>query len=438
MCLFPKKATNNRFISEYECGVCPECLHKRSSQWALRVYGEYKTNPVGMALCLTYDQYIRDSRGRIVGEKTASDMVVSKVDAQKFIKRLRKYISDNVPGNPKIKYIITSEYGKRTHRPHYHVIIMGYCFDDCRFYKKSKRGNVIYQSAKLNSIWKNGICSVDAVKLSPSIARYCTKYSMKDKGVDTFSLMSRGIGREWLHSNFNWRSYFVEGHEHPIPRLIIQERSYAEILDRFCRVYRPLTPISFKSFAKARYRCYPRLISKQRVTPSSFTYKYVKDSFENKRRRALFSRLKRRLPSYKGYLSYWKKKAEQFSSARLSPLQRLQALPPKYEMYVHACRLYLTEREHTPFRFPVPRGNENLDFRKSVMEYYHLHKYCPESVVRRYLDLALSSRHKAPNDTEYFKGLVVLPDDGLNPFDNPEFYSPPVSLPGDGDQISMF
>lgn len=225
MCFFPFK--NNRIdgvaykkgVREFECGACPECLSKKSKQWALRCSMQAQVQKCCM-VTLTYDTYIHDTvTGRILGERV-SDLKVCKKDAQKFIKRLRIYFKrkKNVDN---IKYLLTAEYGKRTHRAHYHAILFGVEFDDLVRYKKSKRGNWINKSATLDKIWSHGICTVDTVCVNAKIARYCTKYCAKDsRADDTFMLFSRGIGQEELLRQFNGLSYIVDGREYPIPRTV--------------------------------------------------------------------------------------------------------------------------------------------------------------------------------------------------------------------------
>lgn len=242
MCLFPRKNLNRRNrhqIAEYECGNCPECLSKRSRLWALRATMEAKYN-VGMMITLTYDQYERDANGRIIGEKPADTRELSKRDCQLFIKRLRKHYSDR-----KLRYILTAEHGTRTGRSHYHAVIFGVVFEDIVPYKKTKRGNQIYLSQTLKTLWGKGICTVDCVNISTAVARYCTKYCAKSSGVDdTFMLFSRGIGdraleerlyrteriQETTHTfTVPHQKYIVEGSAYAIPRTVLKTTLNASV-----------------------------------------------------------------------------------------------------------------------------------------------------------------------------------------------------------------
>lgn len=226
MCLFPfsnndrKSTAYKKGVKEFECGACPECLSKRSKQWALRAVAQAQVSPSVM-ICLTYDEYIHDTNtGRIIGERVSSKKC-NKEDVQKFIKRLRRYMQYHF-GQTDIKYLVTAEYGKTTHRAHYHALLFNVQFNDLVPYKRSKRGNLIYKSATLNKIWQHGICTVDSVNVQSACARYCTKYAMKDKEADTFMLFSRGIGEAVLMRDFNGISYIYDGFEYTIPRQIWQ------------------------------------------------------------------------------------------------------------------------------------------------------------------------------------------------------------------------
>lgn len=225
MCFFPRP--NNFFnsiayqkgITEYDCGKCPECLSKRSNAWALRAVAHAKTVKKACMVTLTYDSFIYDEKGNIIGENL-NLRKVDKRDCQLFIKRLREYF-DRVKGVKDIKYILSAEYGKRTGRPHYHAILFNVDFGDLQYHKKSKRGNTIYRSPLLQKLWKHGICTVDSKRISPAVAKYCTKYCMKDFGADdTFMLVSNNLGIDQLLKEFNGRSYWIDGQEYPIPRAV--------------------------------------------------------------------------------------------------------------------------------------------------------------------------------------------------------------------------
>lgn len=72
MCLFPLKNYNTnsvayqRGVTEFDCGACPECLQKRSNVWALRCVYEARQHAYNCMITLTYDSFVRDSKGCVV------------------------------------------------------------------------------------------------------------------------------------------------------------------------------------------------------------------------------------------------------------------------------------------------------------------------------------------------------------------------------------
>lgn len=109
---------------------------------------------------------------------------VRRRDLQLFFKRLRKL-------GAKIKYYAVGEYGERSARAHYHVILFGLGGSD--------RDRVLLERA-----WPFGI--VDIGRVEPASVRYVTGYVMKaplgrlrlhaerTQAYPPFSVMSQGLG----------------------------------------------------------------------------------------------------------------------------------------------------------------------------------------------------------------------------------------------------
>lgn len=380
MCFFPFANKNpnsyayKKGITQFDCGCCPECLAKRARLWALRCSAEAEKTQ-GIMVTLTYDDYKYDRNKRRIGELPPNpNIALDKRHCQLFIKRLRKHFS-----GIKIKYLLTAERGKRTNRAHYHAILFGIDFDDRIPYKKSDRGNQIYTSATLTKIWGHGICTIDSVRLSAQVARYCTKYCAKDsRADDTFMLVSRGIGDEWLLEHFNGRSYIVDGREYTIPRQIWNKK--IEFFYRNNYVYN-LRNCSYK-YRSLRW----------------YTEKYGDTLFAthladyNARCRKFFRSFRDSHPLYKRYLEYWKNKAALLDLTRPSIKQRILQLPnTKYFTYKQRALEVLYRRSverltdiacdiHLP-----PRYNAVAQRRKKALEKYRI--------------LPLPSCHKGANDT---------------------------------------
>lgn len=365
MCLFPfpnKSSIRAKLkgITKFECGHCPECLQKKSRLWALRATMEAKVSPAVM-VTLTYDtyKYVDGKLSNFEEMPTDPSIPLSKPDCQKFIKRLRKHFK-----NCTIKYILTAERGKRTHRAHYHAILFGITFDDLVKYKKSDRGNWIYKSKTLEKIWSHGICTVDCINVTAKTARYCTKYCAKDAGAeDTFMLFSHGIGDKMLLEKFNGLSYWIDGREYPIPKQIWQKK----IEEKY----------GIEGFSRYHVKC--KLIDTEKILYNSIGKPTQKTTWKRKlnmlmfrnvthergRRRNEFYRFLRDNDwRYKRYMLYWSRKATLYELSRPSADKRILSLPnDKYRSYkVKALIAKTRELQGTfygRYRFPFvpPRSN---------------------------------------------------------------------------------
>lgn len=164
----------------------------------MRCVHESKLHEKNCYLTLTYDNdHVPYSH--VTGEQT-----LVKKHLQDFMKRLRYYLGDT-----KVRFFACGEYGENTHRPHYHVIIFGYDFEDKVLYKFSKDNFPYYYSPTLNKIWSHGLCVVADVTFSSCayVARYITKKITGEAAKDVyegiqpeFVNMSRrpGIGKLWF------------------------------------------------------------------------------------------------------------------------------------------------------------------------------------------------------------------------------------------------
>lgn len=371
MCLFPlpnydvTSSAYKKGVTSFNCGACPECLSSRANTWALRAVYEAKDHFENCMCTLTYDTYIYDKLGNVIGERV-SDMHVCKRDVQLFIKRLRK----KFPDKP-FKYLITSEYGKRTHRAHYHCLFFGLSFSDAVFYKLSKRGNIIYKSKTLTEVWNNGICTVDCLNVGASVARYCTKYCAKDsRSDDTFMLTSHNIGISGLLTDFNGLSYIVDGREYPIPRKVWQIILSARY--RGCGL-----PFTTRYFNRPKERPFGDPLSKRDFVRFRFwkgllnNYYYIRDN-DNQ---------------YQNYIAYWNEIQERVSRLRETPFKRLLALPnEKYYAYKQKALKALSRRLNG-VPCVAPRSNSRSAFERWHYNTFH---YLP-----------FSSRHNTANDTNH-------------------------------------
>lgn len=362
MCFFPIPNTNYKNIAykngltEFTCGKCPECLSKRASEWALRCTAQARESRSAVMVTLTYDTYKYDKQGKIIGENDPDTSIrVCKRDCQLFMKRLRENFA-RIKGVKDIKYLITAEYGKRTGRAHYHALLFNVFFDDLIPYKKSKRGNQIYKSPTLTKLWGKGICTVDSINVNGGIARYCTKYCVKDYGIDdTFMLVSQGIGINELLKTFNGISYWLEGRELPIPRAVWQRWIMQRYEGSWSKMWfgKGVEP-TFRYVNK--YEVHPYYdLSGRRHDERVFTKRAYSLHFLNQKARELFRRYRDNNRVYKDYKAYWVHKIDKEIEKDIS--QRVALLDEKkYHNYKTAVlSWYLEYRQNGGSRCMLPK-----------------------------------------------------------------------------------
>jgi len=172
------------------CGKCYPCLSNLRNQWTFGLQQEEKNSVSSFFITLTYDDEHTDGN-------------VWKRDIQLFFKRYRKKIHPT-----KLKYFITSEYGSKTFRPHYHLLL---------FFRIAVSTDKVYMDI-LNT-WQLG--QIHIASVTDASIHYCTKYHISKFNVvdglnKTFTLMSRNpaIGSDYV---FNQKNY----HKHNVNRAYV-------------------------------------------------------------------------------------------------------------------------------------------------------------------------------------------------------------------------
>lgn len=239
VCFYPKKGwfdeTENKFTTNrhkikgsyhpitIKCQECIGCRNDYSREWGIRNMLESYYHVEKMFITLTYNNSNLPKNNSLV-----------KKDLQNFIKTLREKLDRE--SKIKIKYFGAGEYGEKTQRPHYHVLIFGYKFKDLKFLKKTQSGNKIFRSPTLEKLWRKGISSIG--KVTEESCMYVSQYSMKklnskNKKYETrlpeFTLMStrEAIGLKWLLNN--WEKMIEDGciknkgYTYPIPRYFMKQ-----------------------------------------------------------------------------------------------------------------------------------------------------------------------------------------------------------------------
>lgn len=198
-CPYPKYVWPNEVEQLVPCGKCVVCLQNKRNDWSFRLEQEQRRSTTSAFVTLTYS------------EKYVPENGVSKRHLQLFLKRLRKDVG-------KFRYYAVAEYGSRTNRPHYHLII----FTNGEF-----KESVVRKAWSTRTGECFGICHIGQV--TGASIRYATKYVIQRSGSRSeklnkpFMLCSRahGLGSGYLtdemikwhrenEANFTW-IYGVKG-----------------------------------------------------------------------------------------------------------------------------------------------------------------------------------------------------------------------------------
>lgn len=203
------------------CGKCVACRIAKSREWALRLLWEGESHEgLSLFVTLTYDE-----------QHLPKPPSIEKYHLQNFVKRLRKNTGK------KIKYYACGEYGDRTLRPHYHIILFGLdaCLQCC-----CCRDHALPMPAdgtgcrEIYDAWGKG--HVDIGGLTYESARYVAGYIHKRRThihepvkafTKPFGLQSQGLGLQFAqeHSDqlHEYLSCSVHGITTTIPRYFINK-----------------------------------------------------------------------------------------------------------------------------------------------------------------------------------------------------------------------
>ncbi|AXH76043.1 MAG: replication initiator protein [Microviridae sp.] len=187
-----------RDIISVSCGKCLACLQTSRFNWTFRLSQELLNSSSAYFITLTYDE-------------KSNRHTLDKREIQLFIKKLRKAsqasvfnelglnhttlskktkVSQIAPEGANLRYYLVGEYGTKTFRPHYHIILFNLC--------KSLVPEV-------EKIWSYGMVHIG--KVTQASIHYVTKYlvTKPDSKIvweieKPFALMSRrpGLGASYL------------------------------------------------------------------------------------------------------------------------------------------------------------------------------------------------------------------------------------------------
>lgn len=182
------------------CRQCLGCRLAHARDWATRSVVESRYHSESCFLTLTY----RDDALPAYGS-------VHPWHIGQFVKRVRDIgrvrVNGKLTSTLKVRYLASSEYGPRTNRPHYHMLLWGYCPSDLRLYKRGKDPSQnLYVSRTLNRLWGHGRVIVGS-RVNVQTAGYVARYTLKkaNEGKSAFFYTDR----EKLKDNKRFTRYYV-------------------------------------------------------------------------------------------------------------------------------------------------------------------------------------------------------------------------------------
>lgn len=181
------------------CGQCIQCRLAYAREWASRIMLEAKGYPENQlaVLTLTYDDAHLPEQLNIGQESFFYSHPLVKEHMSQFMKRLRKGVKDKFDMDG-VRFFGCGEYGDKSMRPHFHIIIFGCPVFDLIYHSKSHAGFPNYTSAFFQSFWQFGFVTVN--KLSYDIASYVARYTLKKtnaKDKEFYAL--RGLSPEFVN-----------------------------------------------------------------------------------------------------------------------------------------------------------------------------------------------------------------------------------------------
>lgn len=224
-------------VVQVPCGNCIGCCLAKSKNRSTRLKLENQYQPIGYFITLTYNDEFLPKNYQLV-----------KDHLKKFIKDVKNYFYHRYNCSP--RYFAVGEYGGKSGRPHYHLILWADLTDNFQYnlkpVGKSELGNLLYSSEFISRFWLYGFNSVAEVD-NGSIDYIC-RYSLKKQnrsrdekkelialGIQPeFLLCSQGLGDRYYLDNFdkivdNHGSIYLNG------EILTTERRFKKISDKLQR-----------------------------------------------------------------------------------------------------------------------------------------------------------------------------------------------------------
>lgn len=163
------------------CGHCYACKEQKAIEWGIRAEGEAKEWKHQYMITATYDN------------EHLQEYSLQKKDVTNWLKRINTTAARKTGKRGNYKYYLGAEYGEKTSRPHYHLLLHTDEKEIMEIAKnKWEKGQVDVQEVDIRGSWY--VAGYASKKIG-------TKLNERDERVNPFRRVSRGYGLKRLLKN---------------------------------------------------------------------------------------------------------------------------------------------------------------------------------------------------------------------------------------------
>lgn len=163
----------------FPCGICLHCKINKRRVWTHRILLEQKCHAYSCFVTLTYSDQNIPLKIQYQPKVNVINPLIKK-DLQNYIKRLRN--RTDIP----IRYYAVGEYGDKTWRPHYHIVIFGL--------------SACLHESIIKEAWKKQLKPIGHIhlgQLNKDTAKYITGYIIKKLTKNTDPRL-KGLSPEFM------------------------------------------------------------------------------------------------------------------------------------------------------------------------------------------------------------------------------------------------
>lgn len=170
MCVSPvaltREIAGKKYTQFVPCGKCEECIKDKQNEYVIRTVEEAHKMGNPWFITLTYSEdtvpflYDEDESGLYIDKESGECFdgydtdtgeeyyenyrILRSKDVQDWKKRVKRSIEYHTKKKLEFSYLICGEYGPRTHRPHYHGLLLGLTDEQVMKFKKDWEDNFGY------------------------------------------------------------------------------------------------------------------------------------------------------------------------------------------------------------------------------------------------------------------------------------------------------